>query len=60
MATLTREGQEVLVSAVLTFESGKATVGDPAIKIAVDHMLHIGAENISESCSLYMSVCVCG
>jgi hypothetical protein len=39
--SLTGEGQKVLVATVFAFDAGKTVVEDAAIKIAVDHLLHI-------------------
>jgi hypothetical protein len=39
-----REGQEILVATVLALDAGETIVEDAAIKIAVDHLLHIRAE----------------
>jgi hypothetical protein len=44
MATLTREGEEILVTAVLALDAGKTIVEDATIKIAVDHLFHISTE----------------
>jgi hypothetical protein len=44
MAAPTREGEEILVTAVLAFDAGKTIVEDSAIKIAVDHLLQISTE----------------
>ena len=45
MATLAREGEEILVTAVLALDAGKAIVEDATIKIAVDHLYHISMED---------------
>jgi hypothetical protein len=39
-----REGHEILVATIFAFNAGKTIVEDAEIKIAVDHLLHIGAE----------------
>jgi len=39
-----REGQKVFMTAVLTIHAGETIVEDTAIKIAVDHLFHICAE----------------
>jgi hypothetical protein len=44
MAPCTREGQQILVAAVLAFDAGKTVVEDAAIKIAIDHRFHISTE----------------
>ena len=44
MATLTREGEEILVTAVPALDAGKTIVEDATIKIAVDHLFHISTE----------------
>ena len=42
--SLTREGQEILVATVFAFYTGETIVEDAAIKITVDHLLHISTE----------------
>jgi hypothetical protein len=44
VAAFAREGKKVLVIAVLAFDAGEAVVEDTAIKIAVNHLLHIRTE----------------
>ncbi|MEW6664002.1 MAG: hydroxyacid dehydrogenase [Thermodesulfobacteriota bacterium] len=44
MPALTREGQKVLMTAVLPFDASKTVMEDAAIKITVDDLLHISAE----------------
>ena len=44
MATLTRQGEEIPVTAALALDVGKTIVEDAAIKIAVDHLLRISTE----------------
>ncbi len=39
-----REGQEILVATILAFNAGETIVEDAAIKIAIDHLLHISTE----------------
>jgi len=39
-----REGQEILVATIFAFNAGETIVEDAAIKIAVDHLFHIGTE----------------
>ena len=39
-----REGQEILVATIFAFNAGETIVEDAAIKIAIDHLLHIRAE----------------
>jgi hypothetical protein len=44
MAALTREGQKILMAAILAPDPGEAVVEDAAIQVAVDHVFHISAE----------------
>jgi hypothetical protein len=44
MASLTGECQEILVTAIPAFDTGKAIMKDPTIKIAVNDLSHIGPE----------------
>ena len=39
VAALTREGQQVFVAAVFTFDAGKTIVQIAAIEITIDHFL---------------------
>ena len=44
MTTLAREGKKILVIAVFALHPGKAVVQVAAIKITIDDLLEIGAE----------------
>jgi hypothetical protein len=40
--TLTREGEQLLITAVSVLHAGKAVVQIAAVKITIDHLLDIG------------------
>jgi hypothetical protein len=50
MPTLTGEGQEVFMSAVLALHTGKTVMEDAAIQITLDDLLHIGTEEVVFRC----------
>jgi hypothetical protein len=44
MATLTREGKKVFVSAALALHTGEAIIEDAAIQVAIDGLPHVGTQ----------------
>ncbi len=44
MPSLTRESKQVLVATIVTPDTCKAVMQDTAIKVAINHLPHIGSE----------------